>query len=155
MLIRNSWLACALCVAAFGAENPVAWTAAASAKSAAAGSTIRVKLTAEIQPGWHLYSLDQPPGGPNATEIWVGDGQPFEAAGDVKAPKPHVIFDPNFSMQVGLYTGRTEFEVPVKVAAGTSSGRHAVAIDARYQCCSDRLCLPPRTITAQADVEVK
>ena len=24
----------------------------------------RQKLTAEIQSGWHLYSLDQPPGGP-------------------------------------------------------------------------------------------
>jgi len=155
MRILSSWLACALLSGAFGAENPVVWTVSPPAHLAAAGTTIRVKLTAAIQPGWHLYALDQPPGGPNRTEIWVGEDQPFESAGEVKAPKPHVIFDPNFSMQVGLYTGRTEFQVPVKVAAGTAAGRHALTIDARFQSCNDRLCLPPRTITAAADVEVR
>ena len=36
------------------------------------GEATKVNLLAQIPPGWHLYSLTQPPGGPVASTIEVG-----------------------------------------------------------------------------------
>ena len=54
------------------AQEPelVHWTLTSDAPKAPPGSTIVLKLTAKIDPGWHMYSLTATPAdGPNATTI--------------------------------------------------------------------------------------
>jgi len=137
------------------AENPVAWSFKTMPKKPVkAGENFAFRLVARIEPGWHLYSIDQPPGGPVATEISLATGAPFEM-GAVTGPKPHVLFDSNFDMQVGFYAGGAEFYLPVKVAPDASAGRRTLVVAARYQSCNDKLCLPPKTVKLEVPVDVR
>lgn len=139
-------LAAALLSQASPVPDPVRWLLAQTApRPVAAASTTTVKLKAEIRPGWHLYSIGQPPGGPIATEISLPAGQPFTFARPIAAPKPHVIFDPGFGMPVQLYTDQAEFGLTIKVGAAAPAGSQTLTVEARYQSCNDSLCLPPRT----------
>ena len=113
------------------AENPVTWSFKTTPrKSVKAGESFVLKLVATIEAGWHLYSLDQPSGGPVATEISLATSAPFEM-GAVTGPKPHVLFDSNFDMQVGFYTERAEFHLPVRVAPDAPAGRQTLVIATR------------------------
>lgn len=137
------------------AENPVAWTVKAPSKAVANGQKTTLLLVAEIKPGWHLYALDLPEGGPIPTEISLASGQPFELAGAVEAPKAHSIFDPNFNMQVAFYIDKAEFKLPVKVGPGTPPGKQTVVVEARYQTCNDKLCLPPKTVHVESALQIR
>jgi thiol:disulfide interchange protein DsbD len=126
--------------------DPVRWSLAqATQRPVTRGSTVTLKLSADIRDGWHLYSIAQPPGGPIATEISLPPDQPFTFAKPIEASKPHVIYDPTFEMPVQLYTDKAEFLLPVKVATDAQSGAQTVTVNARYQSCNDAICLPPRT----------
>jgi thiol:disulfide interchange protein DsbD len=114
-----------------------------------------VKLKAVIRPGWHLYSIGQPPGGPIATEISLPAGQPFTFAKPISAPKPHVIFDPGFGMPVQLYSDTAEFVLPINVAASAPPGAQTLRVEARYQSCNENMCLRPRTAKAALVVQIR
>jgi len=137
------------------AENPVHWSGAAiPQKALRPGTTFTAKLLARIDPGWHLYALEQEEGGPIPTEISLAD-QSFLTLGTVRASKPIQLFDPNFNKRVGLYIDKAEFNLPLTVAAAAPEGSQHTAIRARYQCCNDTMCLPPRTAAVDLAVTVK
>jgi DsbC/DsbD-like thiol-disulfide interchange protein len=155
--INTCVLACLLAsaVAAVAADDPVAWSGRTSpGKPLPRGARFTVELDALIQPGWHLYSLDQPDGGPIATEITLPAGQPFSFAGVIAAPKPKTVFDPNFNMRVGFYIEKVQFRVPLEVGGEAAAGRTTLNIQTRYQCCNDKLCLPPKKVTVPISIEV-
>jgi thiol:disulfide interchange protein DsbD len=136
-------------------ENPVAWSfKTVPKKPVKSGENFTLRLDAVIEHGWHLYSIDQPSGGPIATEISLASGPPFEL-GVVTGPKPHLLFDSNFDMQVGFYAEKAEFSLPVKVGPDAATGRQTLVVEARYQSCNDKLCLPPKTVTLEAPVDVR
>jgi thiol:disulfide interchange protein DsbD len=135
--------------------DPVAWKlqipAAAPVK---AGARFTVKLVAEVQDGWHLYSLKPMADGPIPTRIWIAEGEPFALAGAVRGPDPQVMQDPSFGMEVELYEGEAVFTLPVKVAAGTVPGAQKLVVSASYQSCNNKLCLPPKTVRVELPVTV-
>jgi hypothetical protein len=132
--------------AAAAAENPVKWTIAEGRRS---HDIVTARISAKIEGGWHLYSISQPPGGPIATRIWIPEDQPFKQSGNLRGPKSDKIFDPNFNMDVELYEGSAEFQLPVKPEADTKQTLH---VKVSYQSCSDTLCLPPKTITLELEI---
>ncbi len=101
-------------------------------------------LSATIAPGWHVYSISQPPGGPNATTVTVPAGQGFEREGDITGTKPESAFDPNFQMQTEFYQNAVHLEIPLAVTGHSTA--QTVQVDVRFQACNDRLCLPPKTM---------
>jgi thiol:disulfide interchange protein DsbD len=113
---------------------------------------VTVRLSAKIEDGWHLYALKLPPDGPIPTRIWIPEDQPFKVVGEIRAPKPHTTFDSNFNMDVSYYEGSADFEVPVKPA---TTARQTLHIKTSYQSCNDRLCLPPKTVTLDIDIDPK
>lgn len=126
-----------------GAQTPVHWKVAPAA-AAPAGGVTHVRLIATMDPGWHIYAITQPPGGPVATRITLPQGQPFTLAGPIRvAPPPSTALDESFGIQVQMHEGKAEFLVPVK-RSGTAPAS-TVRVDARYQACSESLCLPPQT----------
>uniref|UniRef100_Q02CV9 Thiol:disulfide interchange protein DsbD N-terminal domain-containing protein n=1 Tax=Solibacter usitatus (strain Ellin6076) TaxID=234267 RepID=Q02CV9_SOLUE len=136
-------------------SDPVAWKLqTASAAPVKPGARFNVKLLATVQNGWHLYSMKPMAEGPIATRIWIGDGQPFSLAGGVQAPDPQVVQDPTLGMEVELYEGEAQFTLPVKIAAGTAAGAHALVVSASYQSCNDKICLPPKTVKVEIPVTV-
>jgi thiol:disulfide interchange protein DsbD len=141
--------------ASASAQNPVTWTATAG-KSAAAGGTTSVKLSATIQEGWHIYSITQPAGGPNPTRIVLPDSKPFTLDGSIKPTvAPDVAFDKNFNINVETYEKGAEFTVPLKIDKSAKAGTQQVHVNARYQVCNSTSCLPPKTVKLTADVKVK
>ena len=125
-------------------DNPIEWSARVkkSASPLKPGSIFAVQVTATIADGWHLYSMDQMEGGPTATGLIVPDGQPFALDGEVKEPQPIIEFDPNFNLETHYFENNVTFNMSIKVAASAPPGTNTVRIDARYQTCNDRTCLP-------------
>ncbi len=135
-------------------HQPVVWTGAAAPPTIAPGGKLSVTLTAKMDPGWHIYAIGQPSGGPTPLRLAVADGQPFALAGDIKSPKPEVEFDPGFGIDVQLLSARADFVMPIAVAAGTAAGRYKLAVEARYQACNGSICLPKTTDAVELPVIV-
>ena len=146
--------AMAACLAAAPAD-PVVWKLQnTSAAPVRAGARFNVKLLAEVQEGWHLYSLKPMAEGPIPTRIWIAGGQPFSLAGAVQSPDPQVMQDPSFGMEVELYEGEAIFTLPVRVAPGASPGPQKLVVSASYQSCNNKLCLPPKTVKVELPIAI-
>jgi hypothetical protein len=154
--MKRLMLAAAL-AACLGAAptDPVAWKLAAPpAAPLKAGARFTLKLTADVQEGWHLYSLKPMAEGPIPTRIWLAEGQPFALAGAIAAPAPQVQQDPGFGMEVELYEGEAVFSLPVRVAAAAAPGAQKLVVSASYQSCNNKLCLPPKTVKVEIPVTI-
>ncbi len=133
------------------AQNPTKWSLESNALDTPVDKTnekYTAKLTAEIEPGWHLYALDQLAGGPIATTIKVAEGHPLEIVGEIRSPKPITGPDANFivdgkPLETRYFQNRATFEFAFK--ATREIGNDDVAFDVRFQLCNDTFCLPPRT----------
>ena len=119
-----------------------------------AGARFTLKLTADVQEGWHLYSLKPMAEGPIPTRIWIAEGQPFALAGAIQRPRRRCSRIPSFGMEVELYEGEAVFSLPVRVAAGATPGAQKMVVSAAYQTCNNKLCLPPKTVKVEVPVTV-
>lgn len=108
-------------------------------------TTFSVILRASMGDGWHLYSMDLPPGGPIPTKIWVEENDVFLPAGDPEQPEPIPWFDKNFDMETSYFEGKVDFIVPVKVKGSAPAGRQELTVKVRFMVCNDSSCLPPQT----------
>jgi DsbC/DsbD-like thiol-disulfide interchange protein len=102
-----------------------------------------VNLTAQIEKGWHIYALSQPPGGPIPLRIAVEPGTPYELAGNITGAVPQKHRDPSFNLETQFYTDSFTLKVPVKATSGVGA---AVPLAVRFQMCSDTTCMPPKTV---------
>jgi DsbC/DsbD-like thiol-disulfide interchange protein len=142
-------------VAVAAAPDPVTWKLQdGPARPVKAGTKFTVKLVAQVQDGWHLYSMKHVEDGPVATRIWVADGQPFQLADSIKSSPPETLQDPSFNMEVELYEGEASFLLPLKVAAGAPAGAQTLIVNASYQSCNNKICLPPKTVKVELPVTV-
>ena len=135
--------------------TPVTWKlAGAPAKPVKGGARFTLQLTAQIQPGWHIYSLKPIEDGPVPTRIWLAAGQPFQLAGPIKADEPQTLRDSTLHMEVELYEGAAAFSLPVKVAGGTAAGTQNLVVNAQSQACNNSMCLPPATVKVEIPVGI-
>ena len=134
--------------------NAVTWTLAAP-RPVRAGGAVSLTLTATIAPGWHLYAMAQPEGGPISTEISLPANAMATFARPIVASRPATIVDPNFDLRVQLYSDKATFTLPLTVAATAPAGTHPFAVEARYQSCNDVICLPPKTVRVETILTVR
>jgi DsbC/DsbD-like thiol-disulfide interchange protein len=127
--------------------RPVRWSVigGGGARNLALGRSVPITLQADIAKGWHIYSLTQKAGGPIPLRIELIGAADVLVRGVIKAPKPERQFDKNFGIETELYSGSPRFTIPVGVPGNSPVGIRKFQIGARYQVCSDRVCLPPRT----------
>ena len=105
-------------------------------------------VTADISPGWHIYSVTQPPGGPIATTITVAPseakgheiGGPFKS--DVEPEKKTVAAFG--ATVVETHHGKLTWRAPLKIAAGTDPSTLEIKGSLRAQPCTENSCLPPK-----------
>jgi len=137
-------------------ESPITWELKAEtpARPLKLGETFAAQLTAQIAAGWHLYSPDQSADGPRPTRITLPAEQPFKLAGEMEAPPPRTAFDENFGFETSFYENSATFTLPVRVTEDALPGRYQLRINAYFQTCNDRLCLPPKTIQLVAAINV-
>jgi DsbC/DsbD-like thiol-disulfide interchange protein len=132
---------------------PITWTVASASTSVAAGSSVRVEVTARIDDGWHLYSLTQQ-APPDPTRITVPEGQPFTLGGKVEAPAPESGFDKAQDAETEYYTETVAFSVPLAVARATAAGRYNARIRATWQACNGSLCIRPQVAALEVPIQV-
>ena len=136
--------------------HPIKWslTATASTLPLRKGSQVQATLRAHIPPGWHLYAMDQQPGGPIATKISLPASQAFTLNGSIESETaPIVANDPNFNLETRYFEGDTSFRIPVEATASASAGQAKLTVEVFFQSCSDRLCLPPSAVRVSAQAK--
>jgi hypothetical protein len=74
--------------------------------------------------------------------------------GVIRAPQPERLFDKNFGIETELYSGNPRFTIPVGVPGRSLTGVRKFQVSARYQVCSETLCLPPRTDKLDAALRI-
>lgn len=118
------------------------------------GGRFTVTVQAQIQSGWHIYGLRPVENGPIATRVWVADGLQVKAAGAVGGTLPQTKVDPTFNMEVQVYEGEVEFTLPLRLDSSATDGTRNFFVNASYQACDDKICLPPRTVKVEVPLTV-
>src|SRR5262245_51762694 len=75
--------------------DPVKWSLSVEPGAAPPGSKVLGRLTATIEPGWHLYSLSTPPPS-RPTKFQLAQGSTFEGLKSYYQ-EPKRAFDKNFN----------------------------------------------------------
>ncbi len=133
--------------------DPVQWTLTSDQSKVAPGGKVLARLTAKLEPGWHLYSPTTPPGGPIATTIKLDDGSPAIKS-SIYQPKPERKLDKNFNLDVEWFEKEVTFFIDADLKKDVPAGLVELNALVRYQACDDTQCLPPRKKTATLNLTV-
>jgi thiol:disulfide interchange protein len=130
--------------------DPIHWSLRLEPATAAPGAKTLARLEARMEPGWHLYSLSTPRGGPIPTTIRLSPGE-FR----IFQPAPRKAFDKNFNLDTETYEDSAVFLIELTVDPAAQAGVSEVTAEVRYQACNDKLCIPPvrRSATARLTVD--
>jgi thiol:disulfide interchange protein len=139
--MMRSWIALLLLAGSAAAQQHAQWQAIADPTSAAPGGGALIRVTAKIDPGWHLYSASSPAGLPASFQF--GAGAPVEHTRIFQAP-PKRAFDPNFSADTETYEGEAQFVLNLTLKKDAAAGDVQLPLSVRYQTCNDRQCVPGR-----------
>ncbi len=110
-------------------------------------------VTATLEEGWHLYSLEQKPGGPQPTKITVAADSPLKLAGPFRPDvPPHRLTIKDVPGWNGLvveeHAGTVTWRAPLMA---NPEGKAAVVRGSMsLQLCRDNACTPPETISFTA-----
>ena len=139
----------ALLVAVCGmAQDRVAWSVQADPASAAPGGSALIRMTARVQPGWHLYSASSPAGLPASFQIDPGTLK------RVLQPPPKRSYDKALQAESETYEGEVAFLLETQVPQDAKPGDLPVTVKARFQTCNDTECVPARwTGTANLKID--
>lgn len=132
--------------------DPVQWSLHLEQAKAPPGAKVLARLEATIEDGWYLYSATTPKG-PVPTNLSLLENHSI-AGYRIYQPPPKVKFDPNFNNEAQTYTGKAVFLVEAELARNAPPGPLELAAQARYQACSETMCLRVRTKQATALLHV-
>lgn len=133
----------------------VKWSAKPAQTEINAGATVEVQITADVQPGWFLYGLTQPKGGPIPLRFAGAKGSAYQVdTKGIKGPEPIVKEDPVFDLATRMHEGKAVFTVPVKAGSGAGAERQTIPIEITFQACGNGICLRPYTHTIDVPVSV-
>jgi thiol:disulfide interchange protein len=130
-------------------EGDITLTLQAEFTPAKAELPARLFITATIKPGWHIYSITQPPGGPIPTEIKLSPSKQFKKLGDFTAyPKPKVEQEPVAfpGVDVESHEGKVTWHAPIELAPGVDPAGIKIEGGVTFQACQADSCVPPETI---------
>lgn len=117
--------------------NPVRFSYSAVKKG---NNQYEVHIKSVIEPKWHLYSVTNPVGGAEATEVKL---EGVKNLGKLKEiGKMKTIYDKEFKMDQKFYENFVDFVQVVGVSAGAKKLNGSVT----YMVCNDRQCLPPKEV---------
>lgn len=116
------------------------------------GSTAQVKLSVQVRAGYHINS-NTPSEDYLIPLKLTWSGGPLETAGIVY-PKPQMEKYSFSEKPLSVFTGDFEILTRFKVAANAPPGPASVTAKLRYQACTDRLCLPPKTVDVSLPVDI-
>jgi len=121
---------------------------AAGGTVAAGANTGELAVTATIEPGWHIYSITQPPGGPIASNIKLQSPAGVRLAGQFHpSPPPEKKPEPAFdNLMVEVHHGTVRWRAPIELPSGIDPATLEIRGTLTVQPCSANSCLPPRDL---------
>jgi thiol:disulfide interchange protein DsbD len=132
-------------------DEHVQWSLALERGSAPPGAPVLARLTGVIDQGWHLYSMSTAAAMP--ATILLADNAVVKRY-RVLQPPPKKTFDPNFNSDTETYEGQVAFLLELEIEKTAAAGPAQLTVNARYQTCNDKQCVPGRwTGTANLTVD--
>lgn len=117
-------------------ENPARWT---FSQKNLGNSEYELILKAELAPGWTVYSMYTPEGGPMATTVTLTEaGKGVELIGKAEENEPHKKYDDIFGVDVWYFSGEFVIRQKVKV---TDASVASVKGNIEYQVCQEGQCV--------------
>ena len=128
-----------------------------SARLEAQANTNVLVVIAELGPGWHLYSLDQQPGGPRPTKIVIDSTSAYLPTSSFTAESPAtkktIEGVPGWEgLIVEEHTGTVKWTAPVE--KNSQAVGDSISGEVSFQLCEDNACRPPQTIAFTAERSV-
>lgn len=115
-------------------------------------TTLPVKITAQLRNGYHVNS-NTPSDAYLIPLRLTWNAAPLEAQG-VDFPKPKMEKYEFSDKPLSVFTGDFEIVSRFKVPGNAPSGVQVISGKLRYQACSHKECLPPRTIDVRLPVDI-
>ncbi len=117
-------------------ENPAKWT---FSQKNLGNDEYELVLKAELDPGWTVYSMYTPEGGPMATTVTLNQaGKGIELLGKAEENEPHKKYDDLFGVDVWYFSGEFVIRQKVKmIDAAIASVKGTV----EYQVCQEGQCV--------------
>lgn len=102
------------------------------------GNKHKIKITANIEPNWHLYGTDVKEGGPLPTSFVLEEGiKGISNIAFKEITQPKIIFDPTFKMEVSQFENQAVFELTYE-----SENKNLLKGEISYMTCDDGRCVP-------------
>ena len=115
--------------------NPVTWTIKLVGENS---PTPSIEAKAVIEPGYHLFSIDNPEGGSNPLEF-LFETKGCKLDGKPVADKPYISeYDDIFEVDQHFYTGSVTFVQKITPTAADFS----IDVEVKGQACNDTGCVP-------------
>lgn len=125
-----------LCASYAQILNPVSFNYSVVKKG---NGLYEVHVKAMIEPKWHIYSVKNPDGGAQATEIKINDAK---TVGAIKENgKMKTMFEKEFNVNQKYFESAVDFVQLVKIKKGDK-----ITGTINYMVCNDRQCLPPKEV---------
>lgn len=144
LIAFNAWIA----LLATGQNvNPVKWTFEAKSIS---DKEFDLTFTAQIDPGWYVYSQKLPDDGPIPTSIAINNTEGIELVGEAKEEGHQKAgFDDMFGMYITKYSESMKITQRIKVTGGTKEITGALT----YMTCDNNRCLPPKDVLFSLELD--
>ena len=119
-------------------KNPVKWTFSAKKIS---DKTYELHMTASIDPGWHIYTIDHNADIGVATSVTVNQNPLGTISGKLKANgKPVLMKDPSTGDKIKFYEKSVDLVQIVTLKAPVKTNFTG---SVEFMSCDDKQCLPP------------
>lgn len=136
--------------AAGPAAKPVKWRTIIKTTGPESGV---VTFKAIVAPGWHLYDMTLPEGGPKPTAFDLSASKGLRFDGPVKpSRKALAADDPMFGMKLAWWDANVDFTVPFTVVDPATAH---LAAKITYMACDGSTCRPPSTENIGTPVKLK
>ncbi len=144
-MIKRSYLLAILYIAMpcfVTAQSPVQWNWSAQKVN---DNEYEIKLTATMQPGWHLYSQQQPEEAIVVpTEILFNKNPLLELKDKImEQGKLEKYRDKTLEVEAWQYSGKVEFVQRIKLKENVKT---TLTGTVEFQVCTDEKCLPPKKL---------
>lgn len=119
-------------------KNPVKWQFSAKKIN---GTTYEVRLTANIDAGWHIYTMDHTSDIGVATSIDFNKNPLGTPEGKIKVEGKAVSMkDPSTGENVKFFSNQVSFVQVIKLKAAVKTN---ITGAVEFMSCDDKQCLPP------------
>ncbi|MGV3766834.1 MAG: protein-disulfide reductase DsbD domain-containing protein [Chitinophagaceae bacterium] len=127
-------------------NSPVQWSTESKRLN---DSTAMILIKAKIEEGWHLYSQELMPSGPQSTEFYFEKNPAYTLIGNVVEPKPISKFEQVFEMNVLYFEKSVLFTQKVNLKADSVLIKGEVL----FMACNDETCMAPTTIPISVSIK--